>query len=335
VGKVVKYTVFIPVLLLLVMAVRSFTLPGAVDGLEKMWVPDFSAFSNASLWADAIGQVFFSLSLMMAIMFAYGSFLDRKSSIAADATIIAICDIGISLLAGTVMFTTMSATGQLDSALTSGITAAFIVYPQSIVLLSDSSTFNAIFGIIFYLTLSTLAVDSAFSIVEGTTTAISDKFRVSHKKTTIVTCIIAGIISLWFTTRSGLAWLDIVDNWTNQFNLLIVGIFECIAVGWLFKTSKVLDEVNKNTKGYQIPSFWFHAIIKVLAPLLLITLVVWNIATYITSDGGYGGYPMWAQIIGGWSITILAFISGFIIKFIAKKKGKDGDQDEKTWDEAE
>lgn len=335
VGKVIKYTVFLPVILLLVMAIRGCTMPGAAEGLAKMWIPDFTALSQPQLWVDAVGQVFFSLSIMMAIMFAYGSFLHRDNCIAADATIIAFSDMAVSLLAGVVMFTTMSATGMLDNMTASGISTAFIVYPQAIVLMSGSGVFNAIFGLIFYLTLATLAIDSAFSIVEGAATAFADKFRSDHKKTTIIVCCIAGVISIWFTTRAGLAWLDIVDNWTNQYNMVIVGIFECAAVGWFFKTSKVLDEANKNSKGYKLPAWWFNTSIKVIAPILLSILVIWNLVSYFTSDGGYGGYPMWAQIAGGWSITILAFISGFIIKAVAKAKGKDSYPDEKTWDEME
>jgi hypothetical protein len=61
------------------------------------------------------------------------------------------------------------------------------------------------------------------------------------------------VISLLFATRAGLAWLDIVDNWTNVFNLILIGVIECIFVGWVFKPKKVLDEVNKNTKKFHLP----------------------------------------------------------------------------------
>ena len=100
VGKVVKYTVSLPVLCLVVLAVRGFTMNGAMEGLSKLFVPDWSALSNSVLWVDAVGQVFYSLSVAMAIMFAYGSFLDDKSNIAVDSIIIAFADMLISVLAG-------------------------------------------------------------------------------------------------------------------------------------------------------------------------------------------------------------------------------------------
>jgi NSS family neurotransmitter:Na+ symporter len=128
VGKVVKYTVFLPVICLFILAVKGMIMPGAMAGLTKFFIPDFSSLSSADIWIDAIGQVFYSLSIMMAIMVAYGSFLPEDSNIAKDSMIIAFSDFAISVLSGIVLFTTMSGTGQLDNMTASGISTAFIVY---------------------------------------------------------------------------------------------------------------------------------------------------------------------------------------------------------------
>ncbi len=246
VGKVVKFTVFAPVALLLIMAIKGCTMDGAMDGIKMLFVPDVSAFSDPTLWVDAIGQVFYSLSIMMAIMFAYGSYLGDDADIAADAMIIAFSDMAISVLSGIVMFSTMGGSGMLDQVTASGIGTAFIVYPQAIVNLTDLGWFNALFGAIFYLMLITLAIDSAFSIVEGVSAAVSDKFHLKPKTVTLSICAIAGVISILFVSQAGLAWLDIVDNWANNVNLILIGVFECIAIGWTFNLRKVLSEVNKN-----------------------------------------------------------------------------------------
>ena len=238
------------------MAVKGFTMPGAMEGIRTLFVPDFSALSNPNLWVEAIGQVFYSLSIMMAIMIAYGSFIDKDTNIALDSIIIAFSDLAISVLSGVVLFTTMYGTGMTTADMsTSGIGTAFMIYPMAIVNLSGSGVFNAIFAFIFYFCLCTLAIDSAFSIVEGVSTAVSDKFSLPKKKVTIWTCTISGVISLWFVTGAGLAWLDIVDHWCNNFNLIIVGILEPLAVGWCFKTAKVLDEINLNTRSFKMPGW--------------------------------------------------------------------------------
>lgn len=336
VGKVVKFTVFAPVVLLVIMAVKGCTMPGAMDGLKILFVPDINAFSDATLWIDAIGQVFYSLSIMMAIMFAYGSYVGDDANIAGDAMIIAFSDMAISVLSGVVMFSTMGGTGMLDDITASGISTAFFVYPQAIVNLTDIGWFNAIFGAVFYLMLITLAIDSAFSIVEGVSAAVADKFHIKPKTVTIAVCAIAGLISIVFVTQAGLAWLDIVDNWANSVNLIIIGVLECIAIGWTFNLRKVLKEVNRNAKGFVTPYWWFAASIKFIAPILLAGMFVWNMYTLFVVNGGTYNpdYPIWAQIVAGWLVTVLVFASGFIAKLIVNKKKKEGFvEDEVVWED--
>ena len=337
VGKVVKYTVFLPIICLVILAAKGMLMPGAMAGLAKFFIPDFSLLASAGIWIDAIGQVFYSLSIMMAIMVAYGSFLPEDSNVATDSIIIAFSDFAISVLSGIVLFTTMSGTGQLDNMTASGIGTAFIVYPQSIVLLTNNGVANAIFAFVFYFCLCTLAIDSAFSIIEGVSTAIADAFHLSHKKTTLVLCIIASILSLWFITGAGLAWLDIVDNWCNAYSLILVGVLEAITIGWLFDPNKVLKEVNRNTQGFKMPAWWFVISIKFLAPVTLAGFFIWNIVALFKSGGIYGaadGYSLASNIIGGWLILILCFCSGFIVKLIQKNLEKKGFKpDEDVWED--
>ncbi len=334
VGKVVKYTVFLPVILLLIMAIKGCTMSGAMEGLQKLFVPDFAALGDPSLWVDAIGQVFYSLSIMMAIMFAYGSYVDEKANIAVDAMIIAFSDAAVSILSGIVMFSTMGGVGMLDKITDSGIATAFIVYPQAIVSLTGNGYVNALFGAVFYLMLVTLAIDSAFSIVEGVSASLADKFQISPKKTTRMICVFAGIISLLYATKAGLAWLDIVDNWTNQINLILIGIMECIVVGWFFDLSKVLKQINRNTTKFKMPGWWFFTSIRFIAPGLLAVLFVWNLFDLFIVKHGKYGYAIWAEFLAGWLVSILVFISGFIAKEILKKKTKAGFvENEIVWDE--
>lgn len=335
VGKVVKYTVSLPVICLLILAIRGFTLPGAMDGLAKLFVPDWTALGDSTLWVDAIGQVFYSLSVAMAIMFAYGSFVDDRANIAIDCVIIAVSDFVISLLAGIVMFTTMAGVGMLGNMSASGISTAFIIYPQAIVSLTDVPWINAAFAYVFYFCLITLAIDSLFSIVEGSSTAIADRFGLDKKKTTMILCLIEGVLGLVFVTGAGLACLDIVDNFVNSYTLILTGIFEVIVVGWCFRTSKVLDQINLNTGKFKMPKWWFYFSIKFAAPVILTALFVWNIVSLFIGGGIYGagdGYSLLSNIILGWLIMGLSLISGFIVKAIAKARKTDAEKDV-GWDD--
>ena len=162
--------------------------------------------------------------------------------------------------------------------------------------------------------LVTLAIDSAFSIVEGVSASISDKFKLDPKKTTQRICMIAAVISLLYTTRAGLAWLDIVDAWTNQINLIVIGVMECIAIGWCFDLKKVLKQLNRNTKNYKVPYWWFGLAVKFIAPVSLTLLFIWNMYDLFFVNGGHYGYALWAEIAAGWIVSALVFISGIFIK---------------------
>lgn len=334
VGKVVKYTgLTLPLIFLCIMAVKGVTMPGGTDGLVKFFVPDFKSVIEEgnfpSLVVDAMGQVFYSLSIMMSIMFAYGSYLSEESNIAKDAVIIAFADLGVSVLSGIVMFSTMYGVGMTAEDMSaSGISTAFIIFPQAISNISKTGWVNAVFGMIFYLCLCSLAVDSAFSIIEGVSRAISARMQFNARKATKVICIIAGLISIVFITQSGLAWLDIVDHWTNQYNMIVIGIMECIVIGWIFKPERVLKEINRNTEKFKIPIWWFKGSIKFIAPVALTVFCVLNLIDLIKAGGIYSGYPLWANIVGGWAVTLLVFFSGVIAHFVLKKKKIQNDVEE-------
>lgn len=341
VGKVVKFTVFLPVAMLLILAVKGFiNNPYLGDALGKLFIPEWSAFGKVDLWINAMGQSFYSLSIMMAIMFAYGSYLKKSSNIAVDSIIIAFSDLGISVLSGIVLFTTMYSTGQtVNDMSASGISTAYIIYPTAIVNLTGNGVINALFGFVFYFMLCTLAIDSAFSILEGISTAISDKFRTPKKKTTFFVALVAGLISIIYITGAGVGILDIVDAWANQYSLIIIGILETILIGWFFKTEKVLKEINKNTNKFKMPKWWFYSSIKVLAPLSLTFLVVWQIISLCKNGFRYDkSYDLAAEIIAGWVVTALVFASGFIIMLIMKKTKKGQEiskleENEPSWDD--
>ena len=138
-----------------------------------------------------------------------------------------------------------------------------------------------------------------------------------------------------FVTGAGLACLDIVDNFVNSYTLILTGIFEVIIVGWCFKTSKVLDQINLNTEKFKMPKWWFYLSIKYVSPVILTALFVWNVVSLFMGGGVYGagdGYSLLSNIILGWLIMGLSLISGFIVKGIAKSR-KNSSEEDAGWDD--
>lgn len=161
VSKVVYFTVTIPWLLLVILAIRGLTLPGAVEGLNQYLTPDLSALGEASIWVAAFGQVAFTLSIGMGIMYAYGSYLPKKSDITNNAFITLFADAGTAFFAGFAIFSVIGymiyATGAVPPI--GGLGLAFQTYPAAVSLMPIGQKAT---GFIFFLCLWFLGIDGTF-----------------------------------------------------------------------------------------------------------------------------------------------------------------------------
>ncbi len=318
IGKVVAITVPLPTILLILLTIRGLTLPGAIEGISYYLTPDFSKLLDVNVWLSAYAQVFFSLSLAQGIMITYASYLKRKSDITNNAFIISLADAGTSFLAG---FTVFSVVGYL--AFSQGISIpdlglriagpnlTFITYPTAISLLPFAASF---FGMIFYIALLTFGIDSAFSMIEPITFGINRKFRISKAKATGIICMLGFLTSLLFATGSGLRWLDIVDHFIANFGLVMVGLVECIILGWMFKLYKLRNHANKTSEV--LLGKWWDYLIKFVIPFVLFLLLFVAIVNNVLDP--YLGYPWWIIALGG----VLPCLSVFLISFILMKLKK-------------
>ncbi|MBW2965375.1 sodium-dependent transporter [Candidatus Woesearchaeota archaeon] len=305
VGKVIWLTVPLPVILLAILFVRAVTLPGFLTGWAAYLRPDWSALLYSDVWIAAAGQIFFTLSVAFGIMIAYASYKNKNEDIAKDGYITAITNCSISLFAGFVVFGVLGymatqAGTSVTEAVASGPGLAFVVFPQALSLMP----WAAFFSVVFFLTLLSLGIDSAFSIVEGVNVVISDaKEKWKKQKIAFVVCLLAFLIGILFTTRAGLYFLDIIDHFLMSYNLLIVGILECLAVGWIYGADKMRRYIN-SVSDWKVGRWW-NAAIRYIIPLALIILLVLNFWNEIHVP--YEGYPGWALGIG-WGVVIVPIV---------------------------
>jgi NSS family neurotransmitter:Na+ symporter len=315
IGKVVALTVPIPTILLIILTIRGLTLPGAMEGISYYLTPNFSVLTDVNVWLAAYAQVFFSLGVAQGIMITYASFLKKKSDITNNAFIISLADAGTSFLAG---FTVFSVVGYLASAQGIGITAlgeqiagpnlTFITYPTAISLLPFAAAF---FGVIFFIALLTFGIDSAFSMIEPVSSGIHQKWKISKAKTTGIICLIGFFLSLFFTMGNGLHLVDILDHFVANFGLVLIGLIECIILGWMYTLHRLRKHANE-TSEIKIGKWWEY-LIKIVIPVVLITLLVMSIINNITDP--YMGYPWWV-IIG---VGVIPVVSIVIISLILSK----------------
>jgi len=181
-----------------------------------------------------------------------------------------------------------------------GMGLVFNAYPVALSSMPMGALGVAIISFLFFLCLISLGIDSAFSLVEGMVTGLRDRFtRVRREVMTAIVCCIGFAGSLFFCTRSGLMWLDIVDNWMNNYGLPLVGLLECIAVGYFFHLDELKDYVNEHSE-IKVHN-WFDAFIKVVTPLILIYLLGNQFLKDVTSVyGGYDSILAHSVTLAGW-----------------------------------
>lgn len=318
---VVKITMPLPVILLVALLVRGVTLPGAMDGIIYYLKPDFNSLLNWKVWSEAIGQVFFSLSLAFGIMITYSSYLDIRGDIIENSTIIAISDCLIAVLAGFVVFSTLgymslqSGVG-ISELSTSGPGLAFVVFPK---VLSLMPKFSQFFAVLFFVMLLTLAIDSAFSLAEAVIGVVNDRFpNVKKGRIVLGVCTVGFLCGIIFTTQSGLYYLDIVDHFVTNYSLILVGLLETLAVGWIYGADRLRQYINTVSR-WEV-GVWWDYLVKYIIPLCLVLLLISNFKTDLMVP--YEGYPSIFIFLFGWLPVILVF--GVILLFFLCGREKIG-----------
>lgn len=267
-----RYSKFLmPVLvgIMIVLIVRSITLPGATAGLEFYLKPDFSKITGEAILA-ALGQVFFSLSLGMGCMITYGSYLSKKEDIPMNSIYIAGADTLIALLAGFAIFPAVFAFG-MEPAAGPGLT--FITVPAVFNAMGPVGMF---FGILFFLLLTIAALTSAISLLEVVAAYFIDEAKWDRKKAAVIIGIIIFLLgifpSLGYSVLSHVNIIgprDILDSYdflASNILLPLGGMLMAIFIGWFWGVDKAIEEANEGAGSYKLGSLYAF-VIKYIAPI--------------------------------------------------------------------
>ncbi|MCF7907521.1 MAG: sodium-dependent transporter [Candidatus Omnitrophica bacterium] len=301
--------IFMPLLFFLtaIIVFWGLHLPGARAGVMVYLTPDFSRLSDVKVWMDAFSQIFFTLSLGFGIMIAYASYLPKKSEIVRDALIISGVNSLFSLFAGFGVFAVLGymahTTGQpISEVVSESIGLAFVAFPKAISLLPYLAKF---FGIVFFGSLVIAGLSSSISIVEAFTSGLVDKFHYSRKSVVSALSILGFLGGVVFATQGGLYWLDIVDHFLTQYGLVAAAIFECILLGWIYKSNKLRGHIN-HYSSWRLRGWW-DICVKFVIPLILLIIFVSALVEEFSTP--YGGYSRLAIVLIGrdWLIYTLFF----------------------------
>ena len=298
--------------MLVICIIRSCTLEGASEGLKYMFVPGWALANGVikeapdffSVVSTAGGQMFFSLSLGMAAMITYGSYLDKKENLQKNAIIIVMMDTLVALMAGLCVIPgrfALDPTGKL------GGPSLLFVTMQNV--FDRMGAAGPIFGILFYLLVVFAAVSSSISLLEAVVAHFVDKARDEgkgdkRKLYSLIGAIGAGIlcviVCLDALGNAGISPADIlgmrvdpsdeVPTWSADW----LDFFDCIAEGILMPLGALLMSImygwelgpevvhaEATCEGQKFGAYgWFRICIKYITPLAMLLVLYGQIKEF-------------------------------------------------------
>ena len=262
--------------MMLVLIARGLFLPGALDGVAYFLNPDFSKVTGKTV-IDALGLAFFSLSLGMGAMVAYGSYVSKDTSIPGSALWVVSLTTGVCILAGLMVLPAVFAFG-FDPAAGPGLT--FITMPAVFAKMVGGQ----LFAVVFFILLMVAALTSAVSLMEVVTSFMIDEF---HMKRVPAALSMASLMFLLGVPASlslgewsgytlfGKGVFDLLDYTTSNILMPLGGVLLAILAGW-----KIWPEIHAQLGGDRGERIvWMPAMKAIscfVAPALVGVILVYN-----------------------------------------------------------
>ncbi len=274
------------VILMLLVIVRSVTLPGASEGLTFYLKPDFSKITGRVV-LSAMGQAFFSLSLGMVAMITYGSYLSKKENLVTSGGYVALFDTFIALLAGFMIFPALFAAGAAPD---TGPTLVFVVLPK----IFQTLPLGSIVGVLFFILLPIAALTSTVSLLEVVVAYFMDEKHWSRKKAVWTIGLITFVLGLpsalsqgavpglsdmtaifgpngFFGQRDFLSMMDFI--WGNV-ALTVGALLLSIFVGWVWGIDAAEKEIVQGSNvSRNVIQLW-AVFIRYICPVVIFIVLL-------------------------------------------------------------
>lgn len=282
--RVSKFMMPILVVLSVIIAIYSVTRPGALAGVKYFLVPNISNFSWMTVVA-AMGQMFYSLSIAMGILYTYGSYMHKKLDMEQSTTQVEIFDTGIAILAGLMIIPAVFAfSGGNPDTLQAGPSLMFITLPKVFATMGVGTGA----GILFFVLVLLAALTSAVSLMETSVSTFMDELHWGRAKC----CILMAVIMFVFGTASsmgygvldflkifGMNFLDFFDFMTNSVMMPLAALATCFLVTRVVGYDRIAAEIEQSSKFRRKGLYKFF--IKYLAPVCLIIVLLSSIANVL------------------------------------------------------
>ncbi|MDR2566885.1 MAG: sodium-dependent transporter [Bifidobacteriaceae bacterium] len=320
-GVEVANTIAIPVLVIAfgILVVRALFLPGAGDGVNSLFTPDFAALAKPEVWVAAYAQIFFSLSIAFGIMLTYASYRKRRSNLTSPGLVVAFANSSFEIMAGLGVFSILGfmahENGQTMEELAKstsikGIGLSFITFPKVIAELPGS----ALFGALFFGSLLLAGFTSLISILQVISGALQDKFRWSEAKSALVMGVPVAAISLVaFGTKAGLPNLDVVDKYTNEVGIVLSAVVMMAVTMWGYRKGNELSFHLSVLSTFKVGRVW-RFLVAVVSPLVLAYTLVLTVIGLFKEP--YEGYDWGLLYAAGWGVIAACVVAALAFALV-------------------
>ena len=315
-GVELSNKIFMPLLFVLftLLVIQSLRLPGAVDGLNAFFTPNWSAMMDYKVWLAAYGHTFFSLSVGFGIMVTYASYLKPKTNLTGSGLIVGFANASTEILAGIGIFAALgfmayAANTDVRDVVSGGIGLAFIAFPK---IISSLGAGADLFGILFFASLFVAGISSMVSILEVPIAAMMDKLKWSRKKAVTIVGGGSALVSIvLFSSVNSIKLVDIVDHFINNIGIIGGALLSIIYMAW-FKRSVLINIRNhvNAISTVQLGKGWDFTLTVITSLILLVTLTM-TIFNLLLK--GYGDYSLSLQGLFGWGSVIFCAIVAFVL----------------------
>ena len=280
--KVSKMMMPVLVILAIIVSIYSVTRPGAFEGVKYFLIPNFDNFSWMTIVA-AMGQMFYSLSIAMGILYTYGSYMKKDVDIEQSTSQIEVFDTAIAFLAGLMIIPAVFSFFNGDpEKLKAGPSLMFITLPK----VFASMGMGRIIGVVFFLLVLLAALTSAISLAESCVSTLEDQLGWKRNIASVVIGIVIVILGsfsalgfgmLDFVQILGMSILDFFDFLTNSLMMPIAALSTCILIVYVVGVDKIVEEVETSSKFKRKGIYKFF--IKYLAPICILIILISSIAS--------------------------------------------------------
>ena len=299
-------------------AVRALLLPGAGEGLNALFTPDWSALRDYKVWMAALGQIFFSLSVGFGIMLTYSSYLRRRrSNLVGTGLVAGFANSAFELLAGIGVFATLGfmagaqGVGVDELKNITGPLLSFVTFPTVI----SQMPGGALFGVLFFASFTMAGLTSFISIIQVVAAGVGEKLGLAPKWASLVVGVPAAVVSfVLFATTSGLPDLDVVDAFINNIGVVSSAIIMCVAVAWILRRTRLLQNHLNAVSESRMVGAWWRVLVGVVVPVLLGYMFLQTLWTYVTQ--GYDEYSSDFIMVFGWGMLLLVAIATAVMTLL-------------------